>query len=410
MLFWVRRKYWRWLPFCDKQQTPTKHNFSRRRGFKFVLFAKKFCGLEWSDLTSLSTVYFISREGGWDNVLTAWRFDPPHPSHLQAWRESPERKRMKVRWLPNFCEKSVETVLSFTQQLKASVCDLCMSGFLFHVKLRRRDFNVCSFFMWQCFGIYVAFCLFPFLRRFTRAVQGRVWQEVHWFQIIDRCCWSSFVETNRFADFLVLLSIVVCWRHFQMLAIRKFFMWLYSQQSFYPAQFNTVFYWCTLRRRLNIFSWASGFTGISFGYPPNPPWCGVGLTPTLQKQLALSGGLQLQVCSLELWSCDFFTLLWKTCVAWCHEDIFGGRIECVGQTTLAKKKLAVGFHLIQSSALVMSFSFVSAVDICDVWFYSSVYVYRVDTVGSVCAYTCLRRLLFMQHATASPPLSTPSIA
>ena len=24
-------------------------------------------------LTSLSTVYFVSRVGGWDNVLTAWR-------------------------------------------------------------------------------------------------------------------------------------------------------------------------------------------------------------------------------------------------------------------------------------------------------------------------------------------------
>ena len=72
----------------------------------------------------------------------------------------------------------------------------------------------------------------------------------------------------------------------------------------------------------------------------------------------------------------------------------------------------VGVHHIQSSALVMSVSFVSAVDSCDVCFQFCLHIYRVGTVGSVYAYTCLRRMVFGVHTTRDriPPLSTPSIA
>ena len=59
----------------------------------------------------------------------------------------------------------------------------------------------------------------------------------------------------------------------------------------------------------------------------------------------------------------------------------------------------VGVHHIQSSALVMSFSFVSAVDSCDVCFQFCLHIYRVGTVGSVYAYTCLRRMVFGVHTT-----------
>ena len=84
---------------------------------------------------------------------------------------------------------------------------------------------------------------------------------------------------------------------------------------FFPADFNTVFTGSVEKMSQGIFV-SIWLARITFGYPPNPPWCGVVLPPTLRIQLAgiyNFGGLQLQACNVEIWSVDLYVALETWC-------------------------------------------------------------------------------------------------
>ena len=156
----VRRKYWTEISLDNKQLQQTKLNLFQGVRFKagFVL-QRSFLGLEWSVELLCPTVYFISRVGGWDNVLTAWRSDPPTPIPPPGVKgKAPNANGWRFADSPISVKKVVTAVLSTTSERQCF--SLHMSSVLFHVKSRRSRFNVYFLFVAKCFGFM---WLFAFL-------------------------------------------------------------------------------------------------------------------------------------------------------------------------------------------------------------------------------------------------------